>query len=232
MYFGGLLKNSLIDYPGKMSCVLFVSGCNFTCPYCHNPDLAQGRVPPSARISLDTVLAFLESRRGLLEGVVISGGEPTLEAKLPAICEHIHALGYPVKLDTNGSRPHALARLLESGCVDYVAMDIKAPPAAYPKDITTEKITTRIEASIDLMMSSGRDYEFRTTFVRPFAGPENASEIARSVRGARRYVIQKFNPDIVLDAHFFQSYPQQPDHAQLEIIRKKINPFVGECLIR
>jgi len=232
MYFGGLLKNSLIDYPGKVSCVLFSAGCNFHCPYCHNPELARGDVPPANRISLETALEFLESRRGLLEGVVLSGGEPALEESLPQICKHIKKLGYPVKLDTNGSRPAILAQLFEENCIDYVAMDIKAPLSGYYPDITSKHIEDQLQASIQLIMSSGRDYEFRTTCARPFAGPQNIAAIAATIQGARRYVLQPFNPQVVLDPAFFNTYPHHPGDTQIESIRDKISPLIGECVIR
>jgi len=232
MFFGGIQKNSLIDYPGKVSCVLFLSGCNFACPYCHNPDLARGVPPPASRIPLETAFEFLEKRRGLLDGVVLSGGEPTLESRLVEICTRIKALGYPVKLDTNGSRPDILARLLDEDCLDYVAMDIKAPPALYAPVISPRNVTTEIEKSIALIMSSRVDYEFRTTCARPFAGPDTLGDIARSIQGARKYVLQKFNPANVLDPAFFKGHPLQPDDSQLEIIREKIAPLFNVCTLR
>lgn len=232
MYFGGLLKNSLIDYPGKVSCVLFAAGCNFHCPYCHNPELARGDVPPASRISLDAALEFLESRRGLLEGVVLSGGEPALDENLPRLCKRIKDLGYPVKLDTNGSRPDVLSRLFKDNCIDYVAMDIKAPLTGYYPDITSKHIENKLQASIELIMSSGRDYEFRTTCARPFAGPESIAAIAATIRGARRYVLQPFNPRVVLDPAFCNAHQRHPDDTQVESFRKKISPLFGECVIR
>jgi pyruvate formate lyase activating enzyme len=232
MFLGGIQRNSLIDFPGKVSCILFLSGCNFACPYCHNPDLARGTPPPAGRIRLETAFEFLEKRRGMLDGVVVSGGEPTLERRLKDICSRIKTLGYPVKLDTNGSRPEALARLFDADCLDYVAMDIKAPPALYTPVITPREITGKIEKSIDLIMSSGVDYEFRTTCARPFAGPDTIGDIARSIRGARKYVLQQFNPATVLDPAFFKGHPQQPDRSQLEKIRDEIAPLVDVCTLR
>jgi len=232
MFFGGIQKNSLIDFPGKVSCVLFLSGCNFNCPYCHNPDLAQGKPSAADRIRLETALEFLEKRRGLLDGVVLSGGEPTLESRLMDLCKRIKALGYPIKLDTNGSRPETLGRLFEAGCVDYVAMDIKAPPALYTPGISSRPVAAEIEASIRLIMSSGLDYEFRTTCARPFAGPETIVDIARSIRGARKYVLQKFNMGNVLNPSFFEAYPRHPDEPQLEEMRRKIAPLVNVCDLR
>ena len=125
MILAGLQKNSFIDFPGKISCVLFTTGCNFICPYCHNADLARGEYP--ARFELAQVIDFLKSRRGMLEGVAITGGEPTLDGEIVDLCQAVKSLGYPVKLDTNGSRPAVLRGLLEQRLVDFVAMDIKAP---------------------------------------------------------------------------------------------------------
>jgi pyruvate formate lyase activating enzyme len=232
MYFGGIQRNTLIDYPGKLSCVLFLSGCNFSCPYCHNPDLARGTVPPADRIPLETVFDFLESRRGMLEGVVLSGGEPTLENRLEDICTRIKALGYAVKLDTNGSRPDILTRLLDAGCLDYIAMDIKAPPAQYPVEIAPRSVTSEVERSIQLLMTSGVDYEFRTTCAAPFADERNIAAIARRIQGARRYVLQVFNPATVLDPEFFNAHPRQPGKTQLEKIRHNIKQMIDEIIIR
>jgi len=136
MRFAGLQKNSLIDYPGKISCVLFLSGCNFDCPYCHNPDLVRGTLPQPAYLDEKMVYDFLERSKAFLEGVVISGGEPTLKKDLIPLCEKIKQIGYSVKLDTNGSQPQVMKRLIDEGLVDYVAMDIKTYPFHYSPLIT------------------------------------------------------------------------------------------------
>ena len=128
MVIGGIQKISLIDYPGKLSCVLFLSGCNFKCPYCHNPQLVKSDSAYSDCLDEKAVYEFLESRKGLIDGVVISGGEPTLQKNLPLLCNEIKEMGYLVKLDTNGSRPKAIKLLIDEGLVDYVAMDIKSDP--------------------------------------------------------------------------------------------------------
>ncbi|MBU4185821.1 MAG: anaerobic ribonucleoside-triphosphate reductase activating protein, partial [Proteobacteria bacterium] len=125
MIIGGLHKNSLIDYPGKISCVIFLSGCNFDCPYCHNPELAKGRSLGSDFLSEDLIFDFLEIHKGFLDGVVISGGEPTLQKGLISFCKKIRLMGYPVKLDTNGSRPEVISKLIDEGLVNYIAMDIE-----------------------------------------------------------------------------------------------------------
>ena len=131
MLFGGFLKNSFIDFPGKISCVVFTYGCNLKCPYCHNPDLIRFKQGKSPEISEYSVLSFLEQRMGLIDGVVITGGEPTLQGELAYFAKKVKLLGYSVKMDTNGTRPDILANLIESDLVDYVAMDIKAPFEKY-----------------------------------------------------------------------------------------------------
>ena len=125
MIFGGLQKQTLIDFPGKISCVLFTSGCNFRCPYCHNPDLVRGQNKQSVALSEERIYNFLEKRRGFLDGVVISGGEPTLHNDLSSICQNIKEMGYPIKLDTNGSRPEILTQLIHDGHIDFIAMILK-----------------------------------------------------------------------------------------------------------
>jgi len=131
MIIGGLHKNSLIDYPGKISCVIFLSGCNFDCPYCHNPELAKGRSLSTGYLSEDLIFDFLGSRKGFLDGVVVSGGEPTLQKGLISFCEKIRLMDYPVKLDTNGSRPEVIKKLIDEDLVNYIAMDIKTDPSHY-----------------------------------------------------------------------------------------------------
>ena len=131
MRIGGLQKSSLIDYPGKVSSVIFCVGCNFDCPYCHNPELVTGCSACPADLSDEKIFDFLRQRVGFLDGVVISGGEPTLQKDLVDICTRVKALGYPVKMDTNGSRPKVLQRLIEEDLVDYIAMDLKTGPLQY-----------------------------------------------------------------------------------------------------
>jgi pyruvate formate lyase activating enzyme len=130
MIFGGLQKNSFSDYPGGISCVVFLTGCNFHCPYCHNPDLARGATADGGELSLPWLRDFLTARKGFLDAVVVSGGEPTLQTDLAELCACVREAGYPLKLDTNGSNPDALRRLLAENLVDYIAMDVKTAPEA------------------------------------------------------------------------------------------------------
>ena len=189
MVFGGVQKNSFIDYPGKMSCVLFVTGCNFDCPYCHNPGLVRGGNTCPNQLSEEDVCCFLQKRKGFLDGVVISGGEPTLRQDLADVCEKIKSMGYPVMLDTNGSRPQVLKRLLNEGVVDYVAMDIKSDPLAYSPLIAKEEDSRGILESIRVIMESAPAYEFRTTCVKPIVDAEIIVNIARLISGAMLYVL-------------------------------------------
>ncbi|MBW1821111.1 MAG: anaerobic ribonucleoside-triphosphate reductase activating protein, partial [Deltaproteobacteria bacterium] len=154
MVFGGLQKNSFIDYPGKISCVLFTSGCNFDCPYCHNPELVNGCAKYSPFSTENGVYDFLYSRKAFLDGVVISGGEPTLQKDLVSICEKVKNMGYPVKLDTNGSRPLVIKQLLDNGLVDYIAMDIKTDPFNYSPLIKKDFKPDSIISSIRIIMES------------------------------------------------------------------------------
>lgn len=230
MHFAGLQKNSLIDFPGKLSCVAFVTGCNLACPFCHNPELARGRYPQ--RITREDLLHFLRQRRKLLDGVVISGGEPTLTPDLAEICRDVHAMGLAVKLDTNGSRPDVLSGLIDDGLIDYVAMDVKTAPDRYHSLLTNRATQRLVEKSIHLLMQGGVDYEFRTTCVRPFIDDETVLSIARSVQGARRYALQTFRSEVLLNPAFFIHAPAGFSPAEMDRMRQAASPWVAECLVR
>jgi pyruvate formate lyase activating enzyme len=232
MIFGGLQKNSFIDYPGRISCVVFLSGCNFHCPYCHNPDLARGKTAGRGDLSLPGLLEFLAARRGLLDAVVVSGGEPTLQPDLAGLCRCIRKAGYPVKLDTNGSNPDAIRRLLADNLVDYIAMDIKTAPEGYVPGLATDLDPAHLRASIDLIMHSGRPYEFRTTCVQPFVDPAVITAITSCIAGAERYVLQTFRPDTVMDPGFFKGPHRGASAAELENLRRLAAPHVRQCLVR
>jgi len=206
MHIGGLQKNSLIDFPGNIACVVFTSGCNFICPYCHNPDLATGPVHGTGSLyDTDTVFSFLEKRRGQLTGVAITGGEPTLQPDLIEFCEQIRKMGYKIKLDSNGTRPHILAELIDRGLIDYLAMDIKTSLANYPLVIKGSFNVEKISESIKLIMQKAPAYEFRTTCARPFISLKIMAEIADMIKGAQRYVLQKCSQNIqVLDPGFLK----------------------------
>lgn len=226
----GWQKNSLIDYPGKVSCVAFLSGCNFTCPYCHNPELARGAYP--RRISENRLLAFLIPRRQLIDGVVISGGEPTLNPRLAQLCRSIHDVGLAVKLDTNGSRPGVLSHLIDQGLVDYIAMDIKTAPDRYAPPLAPAESATAVTRSIRIIMDAGLDYEFRTTCVRPFVDASALTAIAAAIQGARQLTLQTFQPVHLLNPDFFAQVDPGFTPEQMHHLRDLAAPHVHRCLIR
>lgn len=178
----GLQKLTLLDYPGKVACTVFLDGCNFRCPFCHNAELLEGGIEPV--MSLEELLAFLNKRRGILDGVCITGGEPTLHPGLPELLGRIRALGYGVKLDTNGYRPEVLEALLGAGLLDYVAMDLKNGPGAYGETVGLRDVQLdRIARSVRLLLESGVDFELRTTVVKPLHTRETITEMARWLAG-------------------------------------------------
>ncbi|MFH0996531.1 MAG: anaerobic ribonucleoside-triphosphate reductase activating protein [Pseudomonadota bacterium] len=230
MVFGGIQKNTLIDYPGKVGCVLFFSGCNFHCPYCHNPELARGMAleqwPEQAAFD------FLETRKGFLEGVVISGGEPCLHPDLIRVCRTIRQMGYPIKLDTNGSRPDVLEKLISGGLVDYVAMDIKTVPELYPQYIQKDSNADAITSSIRLIKTSGLSHEFRTTCIRPLIDPQIVERICGLIQGADLYVLQQFRLSHVLDPDFFKENDYRITENDLQAYRTIAEKWVASCMIR
>jgi pyruvate formate lyase activating enzyme len=232
MLIGGLQKNSFIDFPGRISCVLFLSGCNFYCPYCHNPELARGVSVAEPPFTLDQFYAFLKARRSLLDGVVISGGEPTLQADLSAVCAAVKNLGFPVKLDTNGSRPHVLRHLVAEGLVDYVAMDIKTAPRRYAPVFQRKDGQEAIQESIRIIMASAPAYEFRTTCAQPIIDEDVIAAIARSIEGADRYVLQPFQSQRLLNPAFFQRSEPTFTNAQMHRLKAVAQRWVKHCTIR
>ena len=227
---GGLQKVSMIDFPGRLSAVVFLSGCNFHCPYCHNPELARDDV--RALMPEGDVLAYLDARRGLLEGVVFSGGEPTLQPGLGSLCRAAKQKGYAVKLDTNGSFPDVLRALIQEDLVDYIAMDVKTDPDHYAPSLCAQDPGTAVKTSIRLIMASGLPYEFRTTCYRPVIDESAMTRIARLIKGAQTYAIQKFCAKETLD-------PQAGSHGnhifdENELLRLKaiVEPMVEYCFVR
>lgn len=192
MRIGGIQRCSLVDYPGKVSAVIFTQGCNFRCPYCHNPQLVE---PSLFATPLDVaeVLSFLKSRVGRLDGVVVSGGEPLLQKDLPDFLAQIRRFGFPVKLDTNGSFPERLQEVIAAGLVDYVAMDIKAPFDKYQQAAGVDADTDRIAGSIRALHDAGIDHLFRTTVAPPLVSAEDAEHIRRNLAGSSLHVQQKMN---------------------------------------
>ncbi len=206
MLIKGLVKTSIVDYPGKVATVVFVGGCNFCCPYCYNADLVL-RPESLPDIEVGEVLRLLAERQGFVDGVVITGGEPTLQADLADFIRELKALGLAVKLDTNGYRSQTLQRLLQERLLDYVAMDVKGSLEKYPL-ITGRRIDTRrIEDSIQLVLSLEIEYEFRTTVVPGMVTVEDVDAIAQSIAGARQYFLQQFRSSCTLDPQFAETAP-------------------------
>ncbi len=232
MHIGGLLKNSMIDYPGKVSCGIFLAGCNFDCPYCHNPQLVSGGGSCSSEFEPDSVYRFIETRKGFLDGVVISGGEPTLQADLYDLCRHIKEMDYSVKLDTNGSRPQVLKRLIADGLVDYIAMDLKTDPVKYATYIQSNCNVNAILSSIEIIMESAVSYEFRTTCVKPIVTAQIIENICRLIEGARVYALQRFHKSEMLHPEFFREANYEYTDDELEQLKAVADPFVNQVIVR
>ncbi len=191
MTIEGLQKLTLLDFPGRTACTVFLGGCNFRCPFCHNFDLAAG--PSAPLMEEEELLLFLEKRKGLLDGVAITGGEPLMRRELPELLRKIKGLGYPIKLDTNGSFPARLKELVAEGLVDYVAMDIKNAPERYGETVGFSKLGLGpIEESVAFLLTGAVDYEFRTTVINEYHRPEDLAAIAKWIAGAKRYFLQQF----------------------------------------
>jgi len=191
LLIGGLQKLSLIDYPGKVAAVVFTQGCNFRCPFCHNREL----VIPSefhAAIPEEEVTSFLLQRRDKIQGVVVTGGEPTIQPELIPFLKKVKGMGFCVKLDTNASRPDVIAGILQEKLVDFFAVDVKAPLERYA-DLAGVKVNAGdIQESFRRIIDSGVDHLFRTTVVKPLFVPEDFERISRQIAGARRYILQEF----------------------------------------
>ncbi len=192
MLISGLQKLTLLDYPGKVACTVFTGGCNFRCPFCHNAPL----VLPDRLVrdsGEEQVLSFLKKRRGVLDGVAVTGGEPLLHSDIGAFLEKVHELGYKIKLDTNGSFPDRLIALVRAGLVDRVAMDIKNSPALYGATVGVQDLDLRpVERSKDFLLQGTVDYEFRTTAVKGLHTAESITQAAEWIQGAKEYYLQQF----------------------------------------
>ena len=225
----GLQKLSLIDYPGKLCATVFVGECNFRCVFCYNIDLVL-RPEELATISEEEALVFLSDRKNFLDGICVSGGEPTIHMELPLFLSKVKALGYLVKVDTNGSRPDMLKRLIEDRLVDYIAMDVKAPLKDYERIVRTPVETGALRKSVHIIRNSNIDYELRTTVVPGLVGEKELIEIAREHKSSKRFVIQQFRPGRTLDECFKDTIPYPT--TMLEKFCKRIKSFFKECELR
>ena len=227
MKIHGLQKMTLLDFPGRVACTVFLGGCDLRCPFCHNYDLATGAAP--ALMEDAELLAFLEKRRGLLDGVAITGGEPCLRPDLPRLMRDIRALGYAVKLDTNGMHPDRLAAILEEGLADYVAMDIKNSPEKYAATCGLSAMDLApVYRSVEMLMEGRTDYEFRTTVVDQLHRADDFEAIGAWIQGARRYALQMFaDRDTVPFGNL--SAPAREDMLKYREIASK---YVNDAFIR
>ncbi len=232
MLIGGLQKLSLVDYPGKSCIALFTIGCNFRCPFCHNPELVLPERFPS---SLDTqeVLDFIKSRQGLVEAVTISGGEPTLQSDLADFIKQIKEMGFLVKLDTNGTQPQVLERLFADKLLDFVAMDIKNSFANYSKTVGVEADIERLKSSIELIKNSGKDYEFRTTIIDRLHQVLDFEDIGKQLTAdgqkIKRFALQHFRPAKTLDPDY--STANTLPEVDFEMIRRLMLKYADEVII-
>jgi len=228
MIFGGFEKSTLIDYPGKIAAMVYTIGCNFRCPYCHNPELVDETV--EITFSEEEILRFLDTRRGLLDGLVITGGEPTLHDDLLEFIAKVKAKGFLVKLDSNGTRPAMLREAIDRKLVDYIAMDIKSPLRKYSGTVARPVDVEAIKESIDLLRKGLVEYEFRTTLIKSLVSREDLHEIACEIAGAQRYYLQKFIPTKILNPQFRKKVTYSDD--ELNEIKKEFETSVAFCGIR
>lgn len=229
MLIGGIQKTTFIDYPGKIAATIFTQGCPFRCHYCHNEQLVV-KSKFQKPIAENEILDFLASRIGKLDGIVISGGEPTMQSDLFFFIEKIKKLGFCVKLDTSGIDPDMLSLLLQKKMLDYVAMDLKAPLKNYFKIIGKKIDLQRINRSIELLLNSSILYEFRTTLVSSLHSKEDIIEMAKMIKGANLLVLQKFIPTYVLNPLFKKESTFSDE--MLEDLKAQAEQFVKQCLIR
>lgn len=213
MKLAGIKKLTLLDWPGRPACIVFTAGCGLRCKFCHNPEFVLPEKLAETEkdlISEEAFFRFLETRRGLLEGVVVCGGEPSLQPDLPEFCRKIKALGFPVKLDTNGQRPDVVKSLLDEKLVDYVAMDFKHAPGKYDELTGVPGAGKRALETARLVIATGVDHEFRTTAAAGIHTEQDVTELAGALRGAKRFFLQNFRTGVTLDPAFAGA-PLSPD---------------------
>ena len=229
MKIGGLQKVSLLDYPGKVSAIVFTQGCNFRCPYCHNPELVDPERYQEC-ISENEIFSFLEKRRGKLGAVTLTGGEPTIQKDIFSFVRRLKAMGYLLKIDTNGSEPGVLKKLISHKLVDYIAMDVKAPPVKYEAVTRSSVRWEAIRQSINIIKSSKVNHEFRTTIVKSQLEEADILAIGRSIKDARLYALQRYVPDKLLDEKY--TCEVSLNEAELDSVRLKLLGEIERVIIR
>lgn len=229
MFLAGIQKLTLLDYPGKVACTVFTSGCDLRCPFCHNASLALPE-RQSDEMELADLLAFLRKRQGILDGVAVTGGEPLMHPGITDVLGEIKALGYSVKLDTNGTFPERLREVVEAGLADRVAMDIKAAPENYGRLVGIPGYdVSRVRESAEYLMRCGADYEFRTTAVKGLHTAADFEGIARWIAGAKEYYIQEFKDSGgLIDARGLSEFTEAEMHGFADIVR----PLVPSVKVR
>lgn len=220
MLIGGFQKMTMLDYPGKVAATVFTYGCNFRCPFCHNATLV---IDEAQLFSEEEILAYLDKRKGILDGVCISGGEPLLQKDIFDFIKKVKDLGLLVKLDTNGSYPDKLKEAIDSGLVDYVAMDIKTCRENYSKVADVNVSTKDIEKSVEILLENKVDYEFRTTVVRELHTMDDFVKISSWIKGAKRYFLQCFKDNENLIGNNLSAYTPQELEGFLEVLKSNIN---------
>jgi pyruvate formate lyase activating enzyme len=229
MKIGGLQKVSLIDYPGLICASVFLQGCNFQCSYCHNSELVNPRLFTPC-LQENEVLDFLELRRGKLDAVTITGGEPTIHDDLATFIKKIKKMGFAVKLDTNGSQPQVIKALLDEKLLDFIAMDIKGPLAKYESIACVPVDGKKIKESIKIILKAGISHEFRTTIVQSQLTPKDILKIAALIAGAHRYALQKFIPLKTLNKKFLKE--KNYAESELEKIKKRLEKEIASVIVR
>jgi pyruvate formate lyase activating enzyme len=225
----GFQKLSLIEYPEKISAIVFLGNCNFKCHFCYNIDLVRNydKLPD---IPEKEILDFLSTRKGFLDGLAITGGEPTLHKELPSFIKKVKDLGFLVLLETNGSNPEMLKELIDKKLVDYIAMDIKAPLEKYDEVAGVKVNKKDIQESIDIIRKSGIDYEFRTTVIPKHFKEDDAKAIGKWLKGSERYVLQQFRPEKTLDEDYRKMESYSPE--KLKELFELMKPFFSSVKIR
>jgi pyruvate formate lyase activating enzyme len=225
----GLQRLSLIDYPGKLCATIFTAGCNFRCPYCYNEDIVLD-YPAMPKMPEDKIIEFLHPRLGFLDGVCVTGGEPMIHRELPKFLGRLKSIGSLVKLDTNGSRPKALAYVMEKGLVNYIALDVKVPLSRYEETVRYRVKPEGLKETIKLIRRSGVDHEFRTTVVPGLLDGDDLEEIAMTLTGSKRYVLQQFRPGKTLCPDFKDVKPYS--EAEMRQFRDRVAPYFAETRLR
>ena len=228
---GGLQKTTLIDYPGHVAATVFLIGCNFRCPFCYSSELVlPEKIKLQPRIPEKDFFDFLKEKKGLLEAVVICGGEPTINEDLPSFCKKIKEMGYLIKLDTNGSNPKMLEKLIDEKLIDYVSMDIKAPKEKYEKAAGVKVNINDVEESIRILKQGKIEYEFRMTIVPLIHTKEDVIKIVEWLGPAKKFFLQNFRPEKTLNPEFEKIKPYSEDFF-LEI-KDKISSFFENVQLR